>query len=289
MSIPRRHPIVEVGDAGASGQSTSDKLGRYSAWRTSGIRDEVSDRGALYLTFAPNGANVDMSVFRFLERQPADLVAEVLNAPVGSPTTPVRVTAVPVGLSRLTGSTLVEDNAASSGVTIWVQLATLDDLKEREGDVDAFFTGSAALCPFETISRACMRQLYLNIQSLFPPPQRSAPPLSLRGAGPRQVAGRRGLPDLDATDFWSLNPEGDWELVGLQNISDFKEWAIAWSLGLIWKRKAGGDNDEMLKRSKSYFEEASDQFSLLPFLADFDRDGTPEREVRRTTPLIRRG
>lgn len=292
MSIPRRHPIVEVGDAGSgvSGGSGCFASGHYSAWRVDGIRDQVSDRGALYLTFDPNGAGVDIRVFR--DRERTLLVAEGLAQPVGTATTPVRVTAAPtVGppASRLTVSCLAASNSASASVVIWVQLASLEDITEREDDAQAFFKGSSAMCQFEVISRACMRQLYLNIQALFPPPQRAGAPLSLHGTGPLQIAGKRGLPDIDATEFWSLNPEGDWELVGLQNIADFKEWAIAWSLGLTWKRRAGGADDRMLKRSVAYFEEARDQWSLLPFMVDFDHDGTPEREVRRSSRMIGRG
>jgi hypothetical protein len=284
VSIPRRHPIVEVGDAGAVGSSCF-AAGNYSAWRVDGLRDEVSDRGALYPSFANAGAGlVDIRIYS--DRERTVLVAEGLAQPITA-----RVVASPTGTpsSRLTVSCMANSDQATAAVTIWVQLATLADIEEREDDAGAFFRGSAAICSYDVIGRACMRQLYLNVQALFPPPQRAGAPLSLHGTSSVQIAGRRGLPDLDAPAFWSLNGEGDWELVGLQNVSDFKEWAIAWSLGLIWKRRAGSADDPMLRRSQLYFEEARDQWVLLPYLVDMDRDGTPEREVRRSPRVISRG
>lgn len=283
MSIPRKHPVVETGDGGQL-PSGCYSLGHCAAWRVDGIRDQVSDRGALHISKAPLGAGVDLSVYSDRARQPADLVAQVLGAPVGG-----RVTATPVNNSRLTVSAVITDNAQNDNLTLWVELATLDDLRDREDQVISFFEGSAPLMRFRTISLACMRQLYLNIQAIYPPPQRAGAPLSLYGTSPAQIRGQGGLPDPDAQDFWSLNPEGDWELVGLQNIADFKEWAIAWSLGLTWKRRAGSVEDPVLKRAQLYFEEAAEQWSLLPFLVDFDRDGTPERKVRRASGLISRG
>ena len=281
MSLPRRHPIVEVGDAGAAAGSDQYASGFYSAWRVDGIRDEVSDRGALYPSFAASGANVIMSVYS--DRERTQLVAQSAASAIGA-----RVTATPMNSSRLTVSCWVESNAASASVIIWVQLATLADVEEAEDDAAAFFQGTAAIYPFAIVGRACMRQLYLNVQALYPPPQRAGAPLSLYGTGP-QVAGKRGLPDRDATSFWSLNSEGDWELVGLQNIADFKEWAIAWSLGFIWKRRAGGSDDQLLERAQGYFEDAVQQWGLLPFLVDCDGDGAPERQVRRSSGLIGRG
>ena len=283
MSIPRRYPIVELGDSGAGSGTGCYVSGYYSAWRVDGMRDEVSDRGALYPSFAANGTNVDLSVYSDPER--TQLVAQGLNQDISQ-----RVVADPVGTSRLTVSCLAESNQDSERVTLWVWLATLRDIEERESDAAAFFRGSAAMCPFETIALACMRQFYLNMQAIFPPPQRSGAPLALHGTGPGQIAGKRGLPDLDAVEFWSLNPEGDWELVGLQNAADFKEWAIAWCLGLIWKRQAGSMDDPVLRRSQLYHEEAADQWNLLPFQVDFERDGSPDREVRRSNGgLISRG
>jgi len=281
MSLPLRHPIVEIGDAGAGASLDCRSLGNYSAWRVDGIRDENSAWGTLYASFAPNGANVDVDIYS--DRERATLVAQAVNAPITA-----RVTAAPVGLSRLTVSCLVAENTASDQVAIVVQLASLEDISRREEDAAAFFQGTAPILRFNTIAEACMRQLYLNVQATFPPPQRASAPLGLYSSN-RQTAGKKGLPDVDAADFWSLNPEGDWELTGLQNVADFKEWAIAWTLAEMWERRAGSVDDPVLARSELYRDKASEQWALLPFLVDYDGDGTPEREVRRSTPLLGRG
>lgn len=272
MSIPRRFPIVETGDSGDV----------FSAWRVKGLTDENSDRGALYPSSVDDPLGIRILVYSDYER--TELVAEGAGA-LGS-----RVTAVEVADSGLEVSVMIAAGAspATNNVVLWVQLATLADISEREDDARAFFTEDPPERNFDVVALATMRQFYLNVQALFPPPQREVDPLALR-AEREQIAGGSGRPDSDGPDLWALNGEGDWELVGLQNVSDWKEWAILWSLSILWKRKAGSAEDPMRERAAGYADDAAEAWAIVPVLVDKLRDRTPSRQVRRRAPLIRRG
>lgn len=275
MSIPRLHPVVEVGDTGAL----------YSAWRVTGMNDRNSGRGVLYASFSSDPGGVLLQVYRDFER--AELVASGAGAVGG------RVVASPVligtTLSGLTVSVVVTSDAATSTVVLWVQLASEEDLREAEDDAQVFRLNDPPEVSFAKVAKRTMAQFYLLMASHYPQPQRMVDPLSYNGIESGQVSGKSGLPDRDSQDMWTLNSEGDWELTGLQNPGDYKEWAIAWSLWLLWKRKAGSADDPVYGRALGYKDEAGEQWALVRPQVDSDRDGTPSRQIRRRTPTIRRG
>jgi hypothetical protein len=182
---------------------------------------------------------------------------------------------------------LVYDTGPGSTCYLWVQLATQDDILEREDDARAFLLGDPPEANFDVVARATMRQFYLAMQADFPPPQEFSGPLEFYGR--EQVAGRRGLPDADAVDMWNLNDEGDWELVGVQNAGDWKEWAILWSLHLLWRRKAGSAEDPLLARSEGYRLDAERAWKMVRVQVDRDYDALPDRQLNIRTPRLRRG
>ena len=95
MSLPRRYPIVEVGDT----QS------QFQAWRVDGLTDKNSDRGQLYVSSVQVGALVRIDVYSDFAR--TALVAQ------GSGPISARVTAVEVSGSGLTVSAFATGNAAN--------------------------------------------------------------------------------------------------------------------------------------------------------------------------------
>ncbi len=274
MSIPRRFPFLEEGDTNSI----------LDAWRGAGFSDANTDRGLVYVDSADaGGGNIQLSAYRDIDRGAPDLVAQGTGAPS------TRVQLDPQNASALTLSVVPTSVLAQLGMRLHLQLATLDDICEREDDAKAFLLSDPPEVNFDVVALATMRQFYLNFQSIYPPPQRSRDPLAFPGSSPLQVSGRRGLPDIDSVDLWRLNSEGDWEITGLQNAGDWKEWAIAWSLHLVWKRRAGSSDDPMLKRSMGYKVEARDAWMSVPVLVDSNLDRLPDRQIRTRTPKFRRG
>lgn len=273
MSIPRRFPHIAVGNSVD-----------MEAWRVTGLNDANSDRGLLYVDAEDDGAGgIRIKVFSDFDK--TVLVAQG-NGPVGAG---IRITATEQADSGLTVSVIKPDTSEITGIELWVQLATLADIAEREDDARGFFLGDPPEVNFDVVALATMRKFYLGMQANFPPPQRTSAPLAFLDSSPTQKAGRRGLPDSDGIDLWALNVENDWELVGLQNVGDWKEWAILWSLHLIWKRKAGGSEDPLFIRSESYKQEAKEAWRGVPVQVDIDHDKTPDREIVVETPLLERG
>lgn len=271
MSLPRRHPIIEVGDT----QS------QFQAWRVDGLTDKNSDRGQLYVSSVPVGALVRIDVYSDFAR--TTLVAQ------GTGATSARVTATEVSGSGLEVSAWATGNAANVNLELIVQLATLEDLEEAEDKVTTFFTEDPPEQDFNNVARRVMSQFFKNIQRDFPPPQRDRAPFDLPSASPVQIDGARGRPDVDAVEIWSLNVENDWEIVGIQNPTDWKEWALNWTLYLLWKRKAGSAEDPMLARSETYRLQANSDWRDVPVLIDRSLDRTPDRQIRRRSRTISRG
>ena len=165
MSLVLDHPIVETGDA----------RGIFQAWRVTGLRDTNSHRGRLYVKSEPDPADaglVRLSIFSDRERTAANLVAQ------GSGPPKTRVTATAQNESGLEVSTLADATAATSTVVLYVQLATTQDLVEREERLRQFLLRDPPEIDFEVVARATLRAFYLGIQADYPPPVRLADPPS---------------------------------------------------------------------------------------------------------------
>lgn len=271
MSLPLDHPFVEVGDA----------LAQFTGWRVSGLTDRNSSRGRLYPSADPSGADVQLSVYR--DRERTELVAQGTGAVQG------RVTATEANSSGLEVSAIISENTQSSVVGLFASLATFDDLRARDDRLREFLLRDPPEADFREVELATLRQFYLRIQADFPPPVGVGDPLAFPGTASIVEQGRRGIPEVYAYYLWSLNTEGDWELVGLENPGDFREWAILHSLAVIWERRARSREDPVLERAMLYHEQARSAWSLVPVLVDVDLDSLPERPVKRRTRYLERG
>lgn len=271
MSIPRKFPFIEQGDVGPL----------FEAWRATGFNDSNTDRGLVYVKTVDASPNVTLQIFKDAE------LTQKQSEGTGLPN--ARITAAEFGGSGLEVSAFVRALTASSTTRLWLELATMDDVMEREDDARTFLLRDPPEVNFSVISLAVMRRFYLLMQADIPPPQSTADPLSFPGTSPIQISGRRGLPDVDGTLLWTLNRENDWELTGLQNAGDWKEWAITYALHWLWKRKGGSQDDPNIARAAALLAEANDEWTIPPILVDADADRTPDREVRIRTSRLRRG
>ena len=271
MSLVLDNPVIE----------THDVNDQFDAWRIDGLTDNNSRRGRLYPNSAPDVAGVKLSVFSDLAR--TILVAEGVGAING------RVTATPQNNSQLTVSAFVRSATVTSEVVLYGALATEDDFRGRDDRINNFLNEDPPEVDFAEIRTLVMRDFLLRVQEKFPPPIGLRDPLTFPRSSGIQEAGRMGLPEINAIHLWRLNSEDDWEIVGLQNVSDFREWAIQRSLGEIWERKGRSGNDNKLARADRYFARARELFRRTPIMVDVNRDGQPERIIKTHTMRMKRG
>ena len=98
-----------------------------------------------------------------------------------------------------------------------------------------------------------------------------------------------GLADVRGIDLWHINGEGDWELKGLENIIDWRTWAVNYSLWLIWDRKARSGDDGLVERANRYLEDSERAWLRVPYLVDSDRDEVADRPLEIRTFTLERG
>jgi len=286
VSLPLDHPYVTVGD----------KAGQVQAWRLSGHNDHPAsvenateirntDRGRLYVTLADAAGDLKVSLFRGRDKGAADLVAEG-QGPAGT-----RVVLAEQNASGLTGSVYVSGPGASERIVLHAALATPRDMQERDDRFDTLLRESPVESnPFEAIMRMTSAQFYLRIADKFPPPSRSFHELKTFSSVPRSEPGSFGDRDRQTTAIWRLNVEADWELVGLQNPGDYREWATQDSLMRAWNtRVRGGDQDPVLMRVIQLRHDSEEQFRRVRPFVDLDLDASPDIAARTTSWRLERG
>lgn len=282
MSLPMDFPVVEVGD----------QTGFYQAWRIERLNDTNSHRGRIYPEATQEadpqsttgGTQIRIKLFRNLER--TELVAQG----VGQRGT--RIVIAPEEDYDVEVSVFVDLSAAlphSGQVVVFGALAGIRDIEGAEDRLPAMRLRNPVEVDFDTIRLRVMQAFYRKFQALFPPPVSMSGPLDFAGSSPLQLQGKSGLPDITAVDLWRMNNEGDYELVGLQNPGDYREWYVMQVLADIWRRKAGSEADPAFQKALFYDEKAKMAFKEVFPQVDIDRDGRPERPVRRRTGSMRRG
>jgi len=99
------------------------------------------------------------------------------------------------------------------------------------------------------------------------------------------------LPDVRGADLWHLNGEGDWEIKGLENVIDWRTWAVEYSLWLIWDRKgrSGQTEDGVVERADRYLEDSKDSWQRVPYMVDSDRDEVADRPIVIRSMTLERG
>jgi len=134
-----------------------------------------------------------------------------------------------------------------------------------------------------------MREFNTRMAATFPPPVGIGDPLSWAPSGQEQ--GNRGLPDASAEYFWSLNRWGEWEITGLQNPGDYREWAIQQTLARVYYRKAraGDAEDPWWSRYLVAQDDADRLWGMIRPSVDVDQDGLPDRAPVVRSTRIRRG
>ena len=271
MSLPIDHPYLTTGD----GTPVAE------AWRFDGFDDENTDRGRLHVTTVIVGATLRFDCYS--DRDKTTLVCS------GAAAQNVRAVLAEQGTSGISGSVKVLAIVADARLTVYLALATDRDIEKRDDRIRGLLGEEPAECDFRAVWELVIREFYLRIQADIPPPSFTADPLRFPGTGSQQTGGRSGLPDLHALDLWHLNGEGDWEIKGLENVSDWRTWATEYSLWLIWDRKARSGEDEIGARADRYLADSRDSWQRVPYMIDSDRDEVADAPITIRSMTFERG
>lgn len=272
MSLTLEHPIVEMGDS----------ANQVQAWRFSGIDDSNTNRGRVYVSLADSSGSLAVTVYSDYER-----TAEVAS---GTGALGSRITLTASGGSGLTGSVYaLNATTANTAITLYVALASFTDLKERCDRLTELLLEAPAETEFEVIRLATLKNFLLKLQDVFPTPSLVGGPLRFPGSQSLVEQGSLGQVEQSAYFLWSLNEANDWELTGLQNPGDYREWAILDGLARIWARVMRSQDGSEAALSAYYERQAEKAWKLVRPHVDTDLDGDPDRPVRTRSVRFRRG
>jgi len=270
VSLPVDFPVVTTGD----GQPVAE------SWRLVGFSDENTDHGRLHITTVIVGGTLRFDCYS--DRARGAMVCQGAAAPGAE------ATLAEVGDSGISGTVWVLAARAQT-FTVFLALATDQDLERRDDRISGLKLEDPAEEDFRDVWVEAMREFYIRIQSLYPPPAFVSDPLRFPGTGQTQTPGRLGLPEATSVALWHLTAEGTWELKGLENPTDWRTWAILYCLQVIWERKARSGDDGLLERAARYQEEAERAWERVPVMVDTDRNAVPERILQIRTMTLERG
>lgn len=268
MGLPTRYPVIEKGDS----------EDQFEAWRLVGFSSLNTEDGKLYPSSEASGDDVTITLYSDFDRS--------VSVATGTGSVPGRITISEANDSGISGSVYANTNAAQAQVELVVQLCTELDLRNAEENLDGLLLEDET--DFSDVLRRTAVEFYTLAQAKVPPTVTVGDDLHIMG-GSSQIPGRDGQPDTIGSYLWTLNREHNWELTGLSNPEDFREWAIQEALGRIWLRKAHGADDPKMGRAIAYKQEADRLWGMLKLWVDADQDLSPDRPVEVKTFRIGRG
>lgn len=257
-----------------------DKDSQLSGWRVDSFSDSNTDRGKVYVDASTAGATTTVSVYKDADR--TSLVAS------GSGSAASRVTLTAKNNSGLGPSSVyVNNGTGGSNRTLVLSLATDLDLRERDDRLYGLHIEGET--DFSVILTATSRDFLTKISMKYPPTVSMGAALRYPGATPTVPQGRSGDPSYLDQFMWTLRTDGVFDLTGLQNPEDYKEWAICDGLARIWRRKVRSEEDPTLGVS-IYYQRLADQYwdTIMPWV-DVDYDTLPDRPARVRSVRMRRG
>lgn len=252
---------------------TGDSTGALQDWRVRGATAENTDRGRLYV-------DKDSGNLRAFKDYGVTLVAQGPDVANGD--------AVLVAQNGSGLEVTVYRNAANVvPVTLYVWLCSEQDLRENADDLQGLLLSNET--DFGVCLKQSMREFLARFSAKWPPPPSHGAPL--RWSPSYLEAGSHGDQEIYASDYWSLNRRGQWEITGLQNPDDYREWGIQQTLAKIYHRRARthDESDPWFSRFISSQREANRLWKTIKANVDSNRDGIPERATKTRSVRIRRG
>ena len=257
-----------------------DKESQLSGWRVDSYTDLNTDRGKVYVDTETVGASTTVSVYKDADR--SLLIAS------GSGAASTRVTlAAQNGSGFGPSSVYLNNTTGSSNRTLLLALATDLDLRERDDRLYGLHIEGET--DFSVILVATSREFLTKTSMRYPPTVSIGAALRYPGSSPVVPPGRSGSPSYMDQYLWTLRSDGVFDLTGLQNPEDYREWAICDGLARIWRRKVRSEEDPTLGVAV-YYQRLADQYwdGIMPWV-DVDHDTLPDRPARVRSVRMRRG
>ena len=261
---------------------TGDKNGACEDWRLRGATAENTDRGRLYV----RSTGTLLQLFKAFGAGAGDLVAQ------GAEAVDADVALAEQNSSGLSGtvyrtSGIVGDGVNSPFATLYVWLCSELDLREQADDLGGLLLKNET--DFSVPLKQTMREFVTRFSAKFPPPPSVGAPLRWQPSAVEQ--GNKGEQEYNAQFFYSLNRKGQWEITGLQNPDDYREWAIQQTLAKLYYRKVRSADpaDPWWTRYLVAQEQADRLWTLIKAWVDLDQDGFPDREPKIRSIRVRRG
>lgn len=266
-------PVIESGDRGT-----------LDAWRLTGFEDRNTDRGRVWITTTVAGGVRTVTGYRD--------EAKTLQVFTGSGVAGARMTLTASGGSGLGGSVYcIEASTPLSTIAVQLLLATYQDIAEAEDELEALRPkGQPPISTnFADIGRRVMRQFITDLARIYPPPRTVSDGLAYPGGMSAQPPGRKGQPDEVAAYIWSRASDRRFEVIGIDP-RPYREWAVRYSLHLIWAKRSGGGDDPKLLKAEWWGRKAAEVSvdEMAPYV-DVDSDDEPDAPAETTEVRFRRG
>lgn len=233
-----------------------------------GVTATYSLRGKLFGSLTAT----TVKLYRDVERASGDEVATGTHA---SPTTWTKISLTAVNTSGITGSVYVKFTAADATWEVYALLNTDSELAVERIDIDRY-PKTAAASTFEAQHKKAVEDFVRLMQQRVSP----QPGRAITGGGGSPLLGTlRG----DVSSPWRVNSVGDYELVRLQNVDAYRQWALHHTLAMIFRtvNRLVPDNETQLRVIEEETELASKAWAETIPLIDADDDMDADREVLR--------
>lgn len=273
--IPHKNPFIETGDGGCL----------LEDWILSGYNDANTDDGVVYIKVTSlGGGNYQVSGFKDELRT----ASEVFRGS-GAPGNPLAL--AEQSSSGLSGSVYLKTAGESDIIDLVVSLVTDANIQEHiDRSSSLRLEQPPESSDFANIQLRVMREFYIRMQDWFPPASCLDDALESFRISPAVEPGRHGQAEEISQFLWNINRRRRFELVGLQNPLDYKEWAAWTALWMIWDRRVtGGELDEKFQRVLQLERRAEMSWRRVRPWIDIDKDKQPDRQAFRSGIRLERG
>ncbi len=276
MSLTFDHPHIETGDV----------HGAFSCWEVEGLNHNNNDHGRLY--FRLNAGLVEAS--RSRQFGASDLMANGPDVPPNTVLTLNALNGSGLTIRAFRGSGTVTDATTvppAIPLTVWFFLANEADLLRKDNQLKSMLIRGEV--DFLEPMRDTMREFLTRMGSVYPPPPTVGYPNDYQ---PTPVeTNQQGKAEWYAQFFWSVNARGEFEVTGLQNPGDYRQWFLNQCLALIYSRKAriGDGTDPVYSRQVAFQVEANRLWTLVKPWVDVDRNQVADRQPKTRNVRLSRG
>lgn len=231
-----------------------------------GMTSANTDRGRGYVSVTATTVDIYSDYERTL------LVASGSHS---QPTTWTKVTLATANTSGLSGSCYLKYVALTSIVEVFIILATDDDLAAERIDINRYPKTGGTPTTF-AIQHVKIREDFVRIMLSRIPPVLAGRGSLAPGFASGSLRGSYSAP-------WRINSIGDFELVRLQNVESYGEWAIHATLAVIFRtvNRLIPNEDTQLRMVEEEAALASAAWAETIPLFDDDDDLDADRQSKR--------